>query len=468
MKNKIICLITCILLIIVTIFVKTIKIEASTRVHQHLSNTKEVTTDNEGDFNTHLPIVTIDTGGEEIPGADGGSETIKSSIKIYDTDENRNNYLTDEPTLETSSEIRVRGRSSRSFDKKNYLLKFINEDETKNYQSVMGMGEYNEWVLHGPFLDKTLIRNYMWYNIGAEIMGYAPNVRFCEVFINGEYNGLYVMMDSISVGEKRIDITEADDDDTFCSYIVRVDTGSSDEYKNLNNFTKYTRILDSNLYIDVVYPNLNESNSQLKEYIEDDISEFEKTLYSYDYKNYEQYIDVDSFVNYFIITEFTQNYDAGSLSTYLYKDVSGKYNMCIWDFNNSCNNYIENDFSEIDFKLCNSIWFEMLFKDEEFTEKVIKRYKELRETYLSEEYLLNYIDDVVNYLGDAIDRNFEVWGYTFLPENDLLEDERKIGSYEEAIEQLKEFIINRGNWLDEHIEELRQFSHESANKEYTY
>ena len=332
----------------------------------------------------------------------------------------------------------------------------------------MGMAEHNEWVLHGPFLDKTLIRNYMWYNIGAEIMGYAPNVRFCEVFLNNKYIGLYVMADNITVGKGRINITEASDNDVACSYIVRLDRGNLDSNKNLNNFGKYAKRINSRLTMDIIYPGINDKNIKLKEYIEKDFSKFEKALYSYDYKEYDKYIDVDSFVDYFIINEFTQNYDAGNLSTYIYKDIRGKLNLCMWDYNSACDNYISQEVSNMDFDFQNNVWYIMLLRDPEFTDKIINRYRELRKSYLNEEYLLNYIDETVEYLGDAKDRNFEVWGYTFLPENDLLPEEKKIGSYEEAIEQLKTFIINRGRWLDEHIEEIKQFSHESTTKKFNH
>ena len=468
MKSKIICLVTCLVLISSVFIVNAIDVRKTNRVHQHLSNTKTVKTDDVEEFNTHLPIVSIDTNGQEIPKEAGLNSTIKSNVKIYDTAENRNNYLTDSPAIETLSNIKIKGTTSRDFAKKNYLLKFINADGTKNNQAVMGMAEHNEWVLHGPFLDKTLIRNYMWYNIGAEIMGYAPNVRFCEVFLNNKYIGLYVMADSITVGKGRINITEASDNDVACSYIVRLDRGNLDPNKNLNNFGKYAKRINSRLTMDIIYPGINDKNIKLKEYIEKDFSKFEKALYSYDYKEYDKYIDVDSFVDYFIINEFTQNYDAGNLSTYIYKDIRGKLNLCMWDYNSACDNYISQEVSNMDFDFQNNVWYIMLLRDPEFTDKIINRYRELRKSYLNEEYLLNYIDETVEYLGDAKDRNFEVWGYTFLPENDLLPEEKKIGSYEEAIKQLKTFIINRGRWLDEHIEEIKQFSHESTTKKFNH
>ena len=101
-----------------------------------------------------------------------------------------------------------------------------------------------------------------------------------------------------------------------------------------------------------------------------------------------------------------------------------------------------------------------------------KRYRELRKTYLSEEYLMNYIDESVLYLGEAVNRNFEVWGYTFERENQtspmefLRPIERNPQSYEEAINQYKTFLKERGNWLDENIDSLLQYSHPSKNKLY--
>lgn len=131
-----------------TVVANSVNINEKNRIHQHLANTKEIKTDNVDEFNTHLPIVTIDTKGLKIPGESRDGSTIKTDVKIFDTQEQRNNYLSDTPALETIAVTRIRGASSRLFDKKNYLLKFINEDETKNKKSVMGMGEHDEWVLH--------------------------------------------------------------------------------------------------------------------------------------------------------------------------------------------------------------------------------------------------------------------------------------------------------------------------------
>ena len=106
-------------------------------------------------------------------------------------------------------------------------------------------------------------------------------------------------------------------------------------------------------------------------------------------------------------------------------------------------------------------------KDEKFVEKIINRYYELRKTYLNEEYLNSYIDETIEYLGDAVQRNFEKWGYTFNQEYDLMHPtERNPRYYDEAISQMKDFITKRIAFMDENIESLRQNSAESKTKKY--
>ena len=339
-----------------------------------------------------------------------------------------------------------------------------------NPQEIMGMDAHHEWVLHGPFLDKTLIRNYMCYNLAGQIMSYAPNVRFCEVLINGEYNGLYLMVESITAGNAgaRLDIKVDRKDNSYSGYVIRLDRGSETPIKNIVPFSLYS-MRKSTGGFNIIYPGTANLNEQLVESITQDFSNFEHMLYTYDFDHseygYSKTIDVDSFVNYFLINEFTSNYDAGNYSTYIYKGTNGKYRMCVWDFNNAFDNYQEQAIDHETFLLHESLWFNMIIKDKDFTERVIKRYHELRKTYFSDDYLNNYIDETIAYLGDAIDRNFEKWGYTFESDHNLLyPTTRNLRSYDEAVAQLKGYIASRGAWMDENIDVLRQYSANSKTK----
>ncbi len=443
------------------------------RYHQHLEAEEKKACRHEGDvFCTHLPVIVIDTGGVEIPGkafldengdshyttTPEGEEEITATVSILDGEE-CHNHLSDQAAVSTLARVRVRGNSSRHFIKLGYSLNFVDDTDANVSHSVMGMDPHHEWVLHGPILDKTLIRNYVWYNVAGEVMDYAPNVRFCEAFINGEYMGLYLMVESVTAGDNdsRLQLSINRKNNTFTGYCLRVDDGSN-EIKDLNTFSMYTYQTEG--VVDSVYPGTSNLTPEMKARIQKDFSAFERILYSGDYNDprygYEAYIDVDSFVDYFILNEFSSNYDAGARSTYIYKEVGGPYKLCVWDFNSALDNYQEQAVDPEMFLLQNRVWFNALIQDGRFTERVIQRYRELRETYLSEEYLNRYIDETIAYLGDAIDRNNERWDKDF--SYDLLRpSERNPDSYEEAVQDMKQYIHVRGEWMDENIDMLRQY-----------
>lgn len=415
---------------------------------------------------SHLPIININLNNQTIPTKYEENNYIISDVEIYDNGintlgSNKENY---------KARLRYRGRSSLGFDKKGYSLKFINDKDEKKNIKFLGMPKDSDWVLHGPFIDKTLIRNYMWYNISQEIMIDAPKVRLFELYLDYEYQGVYVAIEAVTRGDNsRVKMDKINKDSIATSYLLQLDNYEFNPVTDLPSFSKYTyKINDSAhpLSLTIKYPEETNLTESVKKYILDDFSKFEKMLYSFDYKEYGNYIDVDSFIDYFIINEFTQNYDAGYLSTYIYKDIFGKYKMYVWDFNSANNNYKNDLLEKQEFVFDKVLWFEMLLKDKDFTEAIIKRYKQLRKSYLSDEYLYNYIDEVVTYLGPAVKRNFNLWGYTLDENYSEFETNFMPNSYEEAIKQLKDSIHKRGEWMDKNIHTLRQYSHPSKNKKY--
>lgn len=320
------------------------KEQPNVRVHQHLQDIPEKCDCDNSQLCTHLPLVVIETGGEDIPGAivgsnaqnaddsvqqyttaADGSEMLSVKVSVMD-DPDKRHHPDDDPDVESSALIRIRGNSSRRFDKKNYLLRFTDKKGDYQEEEIMGMDAHYEWALHGPYLDKSLIRNYMWYNIAGEIMDYSPNVRFCEVILNGKYIGLYLMTETITNGEdSRLNISEPVEDTTETGYLLRLDRYSEDQLRNLDNFTAYT--FRNNNQLEIRYPRSGALTPEMQRAIEQEFSDFEKALYSFDYDTddygYWHYIDTGSFVDYWIMNEFTSNTDAGRYSTYLYKDIGG-------------------------------------------------------------------------------------------------------------------------------------------------
>ena len=122
-----------------------------------------------------------------------------------------------------------------------------------------------------------------------------------------------------------------------------------------------------------------------------------------------------------VITSYSIHYtklyemvtDAGFLSTYYYKDLEpdAKLKITVWDFNNSYDNIPWDVKSFEEFYLVEGNWFNRLVQDKVFVEKIINRYYELRQGILSDESLIGMVDENIEYLGSAVDRNFDLWGY---------------------------------------------------------
>ena len=480
------------------------------RHHQHLERPSEADLGGRstclGDtFCTHLPLIIIDTFGAEIPGrplafgarirtheslrqfhtTPEGETEIEVSVSVIDN-LNDWNHINDIPVNESLAMMRLRGNSSRFFDKPNYRINLIHPNAEDNPLPLLGMNPHAEWALHGPFLDKTLMRNYMWMNIAAEVMGpdqFVPEVRFFELILNGEYQGVYVLMETIRVNPHRVSLNRHREGMPTTSFLTRLDTFTHTPERKVNTFAMYTHRLEGGNTTEILYPRTSRQTDVVREYVARSMSIVERLLYSpeiiWSSRIYEQYIDVNSFVNFYIINEFIANNDLWSGSTYLHKDVRGRLVAGpVWDFNNVMDNFFIS--MPVDrFLLADRGWFDRLMMCPNFTNRVIQRWNHLRGGVLAEDRLIQYMQEVEDWLGSAIDRNFEVWGYSFDPSKVSVMARRNPtyaeagqgltiydvnpSSFEEAQEWARNYMIERGRWMDNYIETLRQFSHPSRH-----
>ncbi len=448
-------------------------------------------------FNSGLPIVVIDTNGVEppisaryVPYEDDPTDGLFLPIegvepyvdgKIYVIDsEDGINTLEDIPSYEGGIKIKRRGNSSMSYAKAQWLIKLVTDSGSEYEADILGMGEDHEWILNGSMSDKSMLRNYIAYSTASAFMPYTPDSRYCEVLIKeGEeykYQGVYMMMENIRCNENRVDITRYNPDSIFTSYLIRRDRYDY-EAKMLDNYSMVNKLSDE--YLSLLYPSKNKVTDDHWEYINADISNIEKIIYSDDpevFATYSDVIDVDSFIDYFLINEFFGNYDAGNNSTYFYKEIGGKLCMGpVWDFDGAMDNYIYEAFDEDTIAFYTKPWFDRLCRDKNFIRKLEKRYIALRRTYLDERTVCNHIDDIVMYLGDAIDREWYRWGewYTtnnqYSLHNDIAEDGQEIDrntiTYEEEISKIKTVIREHSKYIYDDIQLLEHNTVVDTGKE---
>ncbi|WP_240377927.1 CotH kinase family protein [Bacillus piscicola] len=443
------------------------------RYHQHEEwNTAVQTALDSSDSKTHLPVIKIDTAGQQIPSnrikgsktnslAEDGEGEIETTFTLYQGESSPISLLTN---------IHYRGNSSQSFRKKSYSLQFVDQNNKEKAVTLLGMEADNNWALHGPYLDRSFIRNYVAMNIAGEMMPYAPDVRFVELFIDESYEGLYLLMEKVTKGEGRVPLTTPETNSRQTSYIVEVDRPDKMKYR-LNEFVSYTnKSYPSGT--EFIYPTGKQYTEERQQFVERDFSYIAHSIYQIPYAQegdrYQDLLDVQAFYDYFIINELFRNVDAGRYSTYFYRDMRGKLTPVVWDFNNSLNNYQSTVFDETGFSLTQRIFYEQLLQDEDFVNGLIRRYDTLRKTKLKTERLHHYMDETVAFLGDSITRNNERWRNMYdLTEYDtfnyLRPMERNVTSHQEAVQQMKRYVGKRAAWLDAHIGTLHQYAHPSRH-----
>lgn len=435
-------------------------------------------------FSTNLPIVILSLDAEpaKYKSFKTGEEVVDETVDPYvggyisviDSGSGIN-YLTDAPMAESYIRIKMRGHTSIAFDKLQYLVKTVTQDELENSVDLLGMGEGHEWILNGSLADKSMMRNYLSYRIASEIGGgaMAPDSRYCEVFITTEegykYQGVYLLMETVSRGENRVNIDQFNPKNSFTSYIVRRD-----------RYTSFDVMLDTNRrlnglsqeWIGVKYPSAKKLTDSAKQFIEADFSHIEQVIYADSadrFKSYDKYIDVDSFVDYFLINEFFGNYDAGEHSTYMYKNSGGKlYIGPVWDFDQAMNNYFQDEMENDTLAFQVKPFYERLCLDERFITNLKKRYSELRDGPLSEEHIFEVMDETKAYLRSAQVREWYRWAAdyeddTFLNAgNYYLLDYEKDGvtlsrfndKYEQELYNIRMYLHKHGNAIQTELTKL--------------
>lgn len=383
--------------------------------------------------------------------------------------------------------VEIRGAISQAlYEKKSYALELRDDNNVGISKNVFEMPEEEDWILHGPYGDKTLLRNAVAYKISNTIGKYAARTAFSELEINGSYKGFYVFMEKLKRDKNRIDVKKLEVTDNSASkitggYIIKLDKTSGGTYPNEMSYTpanSFTSLYDANgttngkitTHFLYEYPKAEDITPAQTSYIQKYIQDFEKTLASDNFKDsqtgYAAYIDPSSFIDFFILTELMQNHDGYRLSTYLQKERGEKLKMGpIWDFDIAfgsdggfCagmnkeawvyryNNYCPNDTWLVPF------WWKRLLQDEAFVKQLQARWTDLRANQLSNTALDKIIDDYSTTILNTgvVTRNFSKWtilGKQIFPNN-------FVGTYDAEIARMKQWLKTHATWIDQNIKQL--------------
>ena len=430
---------------------------------EELSDKREESFVDESSINP-LPFISINTGGNLI--VDDPKVSANLNIKQGDS------------LIEAHQiGIEIRGSSSQMFDKKSYGFETWDENDDDLDAPLGGFPEEEDWILYGPYSDKSLIRNVLIYGLSNDIGQYATRTNLYELEINESFLGTYVLMEKIKRDKNRVDVSKNKEEDVSGGYILKIDKPTGDGQWYDDSFSFSSKFMpngnigqNKNTFFLYEYPNADDINDDQKNYIQNFIHDFENALasenFSSEQSGYQNYIDLDSFIDFFILNEVSKNPDGFRLSTFMHKDKGEKLKMGpIWDFNlafgnvNYCNGASTEGWTHRFNEVCPNdtwlvpFWWKRFMEDPVFVSTLKERWNNLRTNLFSTSEVLQRITLIEEQLksSNAIKNNFSKWSILgeYVWPNDYIGN-----SYDDEINYLKDWTVKRLEWMDIEINNL--------------
>ena len=363
--------------------------------------------------------------------------------------------------------IEIRGSSSQFFPKQSYALETQDSTGANNNVSLLGMPTENDWILHGPYSDKTLMRNAIIYEMGDRTGRYTTRRRYCELFINGDYRGVYMLMENIKRDNDRVDIATLLPSDTVGNevtggYILKVDRIQGDFDGGWAS--PYPRLGGDEQFIQMHKPEANDLHPLQFDYIQNHFTQFEHALAGADFTDdvlgYRAFIEPESFIDMYFANEVTKNVDAYRLSTYFYKEKDSDGGKIVmgpwWDYNlgfgnsDGCDSYLTSGFeSNTGCRVLHPFWWERLREDADYRGLTRCMWDDYRSDAWSDESLNGIIDSLAMLLAGPSIRDHARWPRL----GEYVWPNVFIGAtYDEEVSFLRNWILDRVAWLDDNIE----------------
>ena len=393
--------------------------------------------------NTGLPIVRIETPGRKnitskttwMPGA-----TLKIELPDGTVD------------YEGQTEIRGRGKSTWDwYPKKPYALRLNEKDE------ILGMPSHKRWILLANWKDRTLLRNDAAFWLSSHSgLPYTVRGQFVELVLNGKFVGNYYLCEQIKLNKKRINVEKMDPQETdpekiTGGYLLEVDTYYDETYK-----FRFSNLL--NISWMVKEPDDDELSPEAFEYIKNWIRDLETLMKDSNRvraHEYEEFLDVDTAIDYMIVEELTGNNDfyntwpaPGAHSSYLYKERGGKlYHGPVWDFD-----YHTFCPDRITFwaGATKTLFYPRLLQDEQFRSRLVERWDQQKDELKK---LPEYIDAQADYIRLSEGYNHTMW--PILDDINHNENGDTHMTFQQAVDRMKKAFLDKWEWMDRNIRNLR-------------
>jgi hypothetical protein len=346
-------------------------------------------------------------------------------------------------------DIRGRGNSTWKMLKKPYSINLSDSC------GLFGMPPNKRWNLLANYADKSLLRTETAFQLGRIFNGlsWTPHSDQIDLYINGEYRGVYQCTEAIGIDENRVKIDKITPEMPENGYILEADWRMGEKYHFTTKMGVVFCCTDPD---DCLEQTIHGDTISLFEKMETDFQHVEDVLYSNTFRDslmgYRPYLDLPSVIDWYFVNEITKNVDAQfGLSVFLYYDnVKRKYCMGpLWDFDYALGNvdYANSRYST-GFWVKNSYLISRLFEDPYFVKAVKTRWLEKRdETY----GIFSFIHERAKYLERAQAFNFQKWR---ILDKQVASGAFLAGDYNAQVDTIEKWLKERLDWLDVEINKL--------------
>lgn len=352
---------------------------------------------------------------------------------------------------DSAAEWRTHGLGTATKPKRPYKLKL------SAAQSLFGMDKTRRYVLLANLFDKTLLRNYLALELGQALeIPYTSDCCFVDVYLNGEYRGNYLMVESVRVGSHQVNIHPAANE-----YLLEVLMGT----RQTEGVTITTPVEKFILEVS----GMDSLESEQEEFLTTFFEKAENALRAGEREEIEKYFDIDSFVRTYLLNEYSKNSDTAFASSRFYIRQGKLYAGPPWDFDIA----FGNDHTPSDDKLhwhnfncpgqirgwyATTLWWHTLVTFDWFQQRFAELYREMQPTlvnlYADNELGLNRLDALCGEMEQSIKDNNKMWPLTFM----YSPVERvPAPTYEQNLEFLRGWLQDRNEWILSQLNDTGDF-----------
>ncbi len=344
-----------------------------------------------------------------------------------------------------TAEVRCRGNYTYTgTEKKSYRLKFTEKINLFG----QGYGPAKSWVLLANHCDQTFLRNHIAFTVGRNLSNieYTSSSSFVKLYVNGEYYGIYQVAEQHQVNVYRVNVNE-DVNSVDTDYFIERDYYADE---TCTYGVDYFTVKDHDYRVHSDYMT-KEKCAFLQAFFED----AHEAIADGDKQEVEQYIDLASFVDTFILQAFVKNTDVGYSSFFMVKKAGDViYFTCPWDFDNALGNdeRLDNGSYEglyVGVKtgmFQQHEWFYLLMNNEWFCDMVRERWNEVKTTLY--DAVISEIERINLCFGDDMKTNFDVWMIFGRQINQEPSAIRSLRSYASHVNYLEKWVKGRYRYLD--------------------